>query len=326
MTRQTRTSRRSHVMSGQRQACTSQRYCTDTQAVVVHQNAGSVVVVSGAPLHARRRYRSVLIKTVSAKVDKHELNLKGNRLTSQEAWPQNCGSVGSRCVNCDLPGVPTPTAVHVWRAYSVTDGAYFAGLRLTVLVTFSFGGCMQRQIFKFHRAIIRTAREKEPELRTEIMKYAREQFDINKSIDRKDVMRAQFLRNQGGNETMTLEPTSGFWSPRVGLQALVGLGEVGNNKAGIWYTLPAHRNIICINQCANLADCNGGRDDKLGANLCYCPGTAAVWAPAGVDLQCIIFSLSIPFRSANRRFSIIIHTPRAPLSHLHAAPGRSGNC
>mmetsp|Transcript_31658 Transcript_31658/g.69186 ORF Transcript_31658/g.69186 Transcript_31658/m.69186 type:complete len:88 (+) Transcript_31658:103-366(+) len=59
---------------------------------------------------------------------------------------------------------------------------------------------LQRQVFNFHRAIIRTTREKEPEMRAEIMKYAREQFDTNKLIDRKDVMRIEYLLRKGAKQ------------------------------------------------------------------------------------------------------------------------------
>ena len=67
-------------------------------------------------------------------------------------------------------------------------------------MTLSCFVCTQRQVFKFHRAIIRTAREKEPGLREEIMKYAREQFETNKTIDRKDVMRIEYLLRKGAKQ------------------------------------------------------------------------------------------------------------------------------
>lgn len=72
----------------------------------------------------------------------------------------------------------------------------------SILIPFGLDPCSatQRQIFKFHRAIIRTAREKEPGVREGIMKYAREQFEKHHTVDKRDVMRIEHLLRKGAKQ------------------------------------------------------------------------------------------------------------------------------
>lgn len=66
----------------------------------------------------------------------------------------------------------------------------------------------QRQVFKLHRTVIRIARQKDAATRTEILAYARAEFDKHRAVDRRDVMRIEHLLRLAGRQLQLLQDPS----------------------------------------------------------------------------------------------------------------------
>ena len=75
---------------------------------------------------------------------------------------------------------------------------------------------LQRQVLSFYRDVIRVARSKDPELKSQILQHARNQIEENKTIERRNVMLVEHLLRKGKRQLEILDNGSiqgiGFYS------------------------------------------------------------------------------------------------------------------
>mmetsp|Transcript_20066 Transcript_20066/g.24042 ORF Transcript_20066/g.24042 Transcript_20066/m.24042 type:complete len:85 (+) Transcript_20066:344-598(+) len=64
---------------------------------------------------------------------------------------------------------------------------------------------LQIQVLKLYREIIRAARDKDTEVKTTVLSYARAEFEKNLTIDRKNTLKIEHLLRRGAKQLQTLQ-------------------------------------------------------------------------------------------------------------------------
>ena len=64
---------------------------------------------------------------------------------------------------------------------------------------------LQKQVLSFYRSVLRTARAKDPDLRDQILQYARLEMEKHRRIERRNVMLVEHYLRKGKKQLEILE-------------------------------------------------------------------------------------------------------------------------